>query len=541
MQSNRIHNVQRRAKRKILALAIVATAFAGNCAVSTFGQELKTQQLPIEKMSRVPGVKAVGIRLIPSNGKQLPTPVANANAAPLAFPSTVPSAMPSTLPAAGLLLPAAFPTADSEPASSPTYVSLPAMPKKPDLKSNQPTGKVLMKLNGGEGNAEPPVMAPSAPQATAEMQMLPASEPAAPTETVNVRVIPSRSISPPAKMPPFLVEPTGRKADASSDAAKDASQGFATTALPSQSTSQSTSTAASQTTAVRMSLGDSLVDSNETATVPPTKNRVPQLVKFKPTKLEHTVSLALSTEIESRKVYDEPETDGQTVEVDTSLVPHSISAGGGATSSKGMVPKAVVSDTVPDAFVAIAPPSRELQMEPPLRNPKPTSAAMEPSNDLTRRRFDSRPTYQSPVATVDLESLAATTMNLAGRFVAIAVQDESVCKVLHNDRAISLVGNQVGSTLVQIWTADLGDTPQVIQVNVTQPGGKVQATTNAVKDIKQVIAQSFPRAEVSILGKEDGSLEVKGTTDSEESARRILELVRKIYLVPVKDKLTVSN
>ena len=132
-------------------------------------------------------------------------------------------------------------------------------------------------------------------------------------------------------------------------------------------------------------------------------------------------------------------------------------------------------------------------------------------------------------------------MDLTGKVTALSVQDESVCKVLHNGRTVSLVGNQVGTTLVQLWTSELGETPQVIRVNVAQQRGKVQATRNEVKDIKQVIAQGFPRANVNIVSKEDGAIEVRGTTDSEESAKRILELVRKLYLVPVKDKLTVVN
>jgi hypothetical protein len=322
--------------------------------------------------------------------------------------------------------------------------------------------------------------------------------------------------------------------------------------------------------AVRISIADSSspsstnsTDDQVTNSPAPPKNRAPRLVKPKSTQLGHTVVLAQSTDLDVTKANDQPEEFVPAVEVDASLVPSSISRGivGSGyeinrNSKSGSIAKAIVSDTVEDAFISFLPPevrpsnSTTSNSERIEVGTKKVSSGQDfqleapdviETIDNTRRKFDSRLTGQAPSATVELECLTAASMDLPGKLTALAVQDESVCKVLHNGRSVSLVGNQVGTTLVQIWTSELGDNPQIIRVNVAHQRGKVQATRNEVKDIKQVIAQSFPRADVNITSNEDGSIEVRGTTDSEESAKRILDLVRKLYLVPVKDKLAVTR
>jgi len=203
---------------------------------------------------------------------------------------------------------------------------------------------------------------------------------------------------------------------------------------------------------------------------------------------------------------------------------------GKSVSKKKSGAQFAIKDAVSDPLFDFGPPAE-----------KTVSSVVDLNTDDARRKFDTRTSSQSVAAVIELESLSATNIDLTGKLLGLAVQDESVCKVIQNDRMVSLVGNQIGTTLVQIWSADLGDKPQVIRVNVSQQKGRIQTGRDDVKNIKQVIAQNFPRAEVNIMNLDDGSIEVRGTTESEESAKRILELVRKVYLVPVKDKLMVSN
>ncbi len=138
-----------------------------------------------------------------------------------------------------------------------------------------------------------------------------------------------------------------------------------------------------------------------------------------------------------------------------------------------------------------------------------------------------------------MESQSATALEIPGNVRAVAVENEDVCRVLHTERTISIVGSKQGSSLIQVWTNELKDAPQVLRVNVSQPWQTPNASSGDLKEVKQALSQAFPRANLKLLKQEDGTLEVRGTTENEETARRVLEMVRKLCLVPVKDKVTV--
>ena len=65
--------------------------------------------------------------------------------------------------------------------------------------------------------------------------------------------------------------------------------------------------------------------------------------------------------------------------------------------------------------------------------------------------------------------------------------------------------------------------------------------THDVREAKNMVAKAFPNAKVEVIVNADGTLELRGTTDSRESAFRIVEFVRKNFLVPVKDAVSVSR
>jgi len=532
-------------------MAIIAAAISGYNSRSIFAADEQPSQSQIAKMVSKPGIKAVGIRLInpkgdpqttgssaaPQRQSMLPVPSQKLPLLPSLPPST--SAMLPQMPSAAIsdseqplqtVLPPA-PAHSSTPGSPASGFSLlPAPPRMSEVLPKNSTGKVVMKLGGSSDVGSRPAGIQNQTQSVGV------------AESFDSHVVPPRPLGTPAKMPPFLFEKSAKKVDvANEESVSNAVQSAVRISIVDSSSPAST---------------NSEVDQLDSSPVPK-KNRTPQLIKPKPTHLGHTVILAQSTDIDVVSSNDQPDESVPPVEVDASLVPNSIAYGlvgsnfqNARDSKSGGGTKAVVSDTVDDAFISFVPPA----IGPTSSGPKLAASKdfrdlgfqMDPVEasdtiDKSRRKFDSRLAGQALSATVELECLAATSMDLAEKLTALAVQDESVCKVLHNGRTVSLVGNQVGTTLVQIWTSELGDTPQVIRVNVAQQRGKVQATRNEVKDIKQVIAQGFPRADVNIVSKEDGAIEVRGTTDSEESAKRILELVRKLYLVPVKDKLTVVN
>ena len=509
MQSKRINRIQKRAKRRLFALAIVATVFVGYNAISLFAADDHPFQVPVTKMSSAPGVKAVGIRMInpipiaaPAQCSSSPlTPACPTNLSEglAQLPNLSEGLTQRPLPPAGTLppqqdlsIPPPFPnqTGDNsvsgQTQSTSTFSNLPAPPRMSDVLAKNASGRVVMKLSGSEKNNESAVVA----------------------DSVDVRVIQPHSMGQPTKMPPLVFEKSAKRVE---------------------TTTEQSAVPQSQT-AIRISIGDKIEVQGESQA----NNRTPQLVKSKPTQIGQTVVLAQSTELESRSPVNQLDETVPTVGVESPVVPHSLSIGLATPGNRSESFSQLTADSIQDA----------LESHSSLNGSNyETRSLADHRNSIgsERRKFDTRAKSRSTIATVELECLTATNMDLPSKLMAIAVQDESVCKVLQTERTLSLVGNQVGTTLIQIWTAEFGEKPQIVRVNVSQPWGKMQATKNEVKDIKQVIAQGFPRAEVNIVSKEDGMIEVRGTTDSEESARRILELVRKLYLVPVKDKLTVTK
>ena len=343
------------------------------------------------------------------------------------------------------------------------------------------------------------------------------SVPASPinSDSVGIRVIQPVQLKEPASMAPIVVEKPGKLVQPEA------------TPLPQKG--------------VRVSLGDGIVKgsgiaaNSEPLGVQPSKPRAPQLVKTKATKISHTVVSAQSAQLEPAEPSVTEEMD-RPVEVEVSMVPHAIAKASVEEKKAASEPK-----TGGAAQVAIkaAVPATFFEFDSNLANG--VSTVVDGSSDDARRKFDPRTYNQSEAAVIELESLTATNIDLTGKLLGLAVQDESVCKVIQNDKMVTLVGNKVGTTMVQIWSAGLGNKPQLIRVNVSPKKGSVKAGRDDVKDIKQVISQNFPRAEVNLIGLSDGGIEVRGTTDSEDSAKRIMELVRKVYLVPVKDKLVVSR
>ena len=533
MHSNRINIIQKRAKRRILAMAIAATAFVGYNAFTLFGEDRPVKP-PVEKMSDVPGVKAVGIRMINPTGKlpkaSMETASARENtAALLPLPSSpmLPPALAiqsstemATLPSSPLTSrsssPPAITFAPSDTKSTSGFSNLAAPPRMPEAYAKSPTGKLVMNFSKNEeGKENSPI------QSTLETGA-PVSNPiVAGPDLVDIRVVQPHLMSQPAKMPAFVLEKSAKKPQE-------------TVEQPALPSSQN---------AVRISVVDGVSEQiplamTESYNGKEPKGRKPELVKSKPTQLAHTVSLAQSTNLELHSSTEPSDQYVPPVDMDSAGQQFFSIGRSGPSSKPSKNLNSPVKASLSDNFESH---SISENSEPHFIEHKTSTSASGLSTDNLSRRFDSRASKQSSIAAVELECLGATTIDLSGKLVAVAVQDESVCKALHNERTVSLVGNQVGTTLVQIWTADLGNKPQVIRVNVSQPWGKVQATRSDVNSIKQVIAQGFPRSDVNIVSKDDGTFEVRGTTDSEESARRILELVRKLYLVPVKDKLTVSN
>jgi hypothetical protein len=295
------------------------------------------------------------------------------------------------------------------------------------------------------------------------------------------------------------------------------------------------------------------------------KNRVPEQVKPKPTQLasvtvSETLALDLSTGNEETAQIDQkgllaedsstPGTSSPALNLPApsdeakiassspnASAPHADSAASTTNPTTGNQIKSISS---PVGFVSLVTPAKkDIAVEKPAVRVDDERSNETPA--ATRPSFQPRYAKGNLTRSIELESQSATAFDIPGTIKSVAVQDEDVCRALYNERTISFVGDKSGSTLVQIWTGENKDVPQLVKVTVSQPWQKPTSTPSDMRDVRQVIAQAFPSANVNIITNEDGTMEVRGTADTEDQAVRILEIVRKLCLVPVKDKVTVSR
>jgi hypothetical protein len=152
------------------------------------------------------------------------------------------------------------------------------------------------------------------------------------------------------------------------------------------------------------------------------------------------------------------------------------------------------------------------------------------------------PTYSSeelakamPVA---LESLGTREVPVEGSIRSLRVTDERVCRALASDGRVYLVGGELGETIVEVKSTT-SEQVKLLRVNVVAPW---QHAAHGVADLDQLhhaLRPLCPDSNLVIRAQSDGSIVVQGKVDSNATAKRILELTRKLILVPVVDKLEV--
>ncbi len=100
----------------------------------------------------------------------------------------------------------------------------------------------------------------------------------------------------------------------------------------------------------------------------------------------------------------------------------------------------------PVGFVSLSPVEDESKSKKETKEPKISRSHTDPAPN--RPAFDSKYAQAQPSATIELETQTATAIDIPGTIKSVAVQNELICRALHNDRTVSFVGDQSGSTLV---------------------------------------------------------------------------------------------
>jgi hypothetical protein len=131
-------------------------------------------------------------------------------------------------------------------------------------------------------------------------------------------------------------------------------------------------------------------------------------------------------------------------------------------------------------------------------------------------------------------------VNLKTEKVLLGVSAErgEICQIIQtSDRGYTVIGLDEGATRIALISELNGERHiEIQQVNVSSTAAAGSDLSSIAENIGQSIQQLYPSSTVRITAR-DQKLIVQGKVDSEQTARKVLGLVRKAALVPVVDEL----
>ncbi len=149
------------------------------------------------------------------------------------------------------------------------------------------------------------------------------------------------------------------------------------------------------------------------------------------------------------------------------------------------------------------------------------------------------------VTPLHMNQAQVRSLTLGGSVRGVRVGDKGVCQAFASGpNQLKLIGTGIGTTRLVVWAQKDGENDEVlmrafeIHVDEVVPseGNSIESTT---KLLNQSIQKVFPRSQAKVqLVK--GELWVTGTCESQDSAEKIIRMVRKSCLIPVRDQLTVK-
>ena len=168
---------------------------------------------------------------------------------------------------------------------------------------------------------------------------------------------------------------------------------------------------------------------------------------------------------------------------------------------------------------------------------------LDTASDLKDRSLVLGPDVQ--VTPLHMNQAQVRSLTLGGSVRGVRVGDKGVCQAFASGpNQLKLIGTGIGTTRLVVWAQKAGENNEVlmrafeIHVDEVVPseGNSIESTTRLLnQSIKKVFPQS--QATVQLVR---GELWVAGTCESQDSAEKIIRMVRKSCLIPVKDQLTVK-
>ncbi|TWU27056.1 hypothetical protein Pla52o_09150 [Novipirellula galeiformis] len=135
------------------------------------------------------------------------------------------------------------------------------------------------------------------------------------------------------------------------------------------------------------------------------------------------------------------------------------------------------------------------------------------------------------------------TLTIGGDLRRVSIEDQNICHAIAaGSNELKLIGAGHGTTRLVVWADGATDGRSMVRQFDVHVQDAVEATGNSVGDKAQLltrtIKQSFPDSKVVVKTVGD-QLVIHGTCSSEATASKILRMVRKTCLIPVRDELTI--
>jgi hypothetical protein len=143
-----------------------------------------------------------------------------------------------------------------------------------------------------------------------------------------------------------------------------------------------------------------------------------------------------------------------------------------------------------------------------------------------------------PAEKVVLETQAIRALQVTGTISRLHVVDSSVCQVVCNANRLFIVGDQTGETTVEVQMGK-SHKPMYVKVVVQRPWARGKSASVSLEQMQAIVTRLAPNADVTVQPTEEGSLIVKGFAENNQQAKKVLEAIRKMVLVPVIDQVEI--
>ncbi len=139
---------------------------------------------------------------------------------------------------------------------------------------------------------------------------------------------------------------------------------------------------------------------------------------------------------------------------------------------------------------------------------------------------------------VNLESQDIRALQVTGTISRLHVIDSSICQVVCNGNRLFIVADQTGETMIEVNMGKLLK-PMYIQVVVQRPWARSASASVSLEQMQAIVTRLAPSADVTVQPTEDGNLVVSGFAENNQQAKKVLEAIRKMVLVPVIDRIEI--